>query len=337
MVGSEFGILRDDTGMIVVNEAAADMFAEKMAHRFHAAIQKSKGGRPDGLPGVNPAAANQWGGKGIIKFNPSDAERQNGIQQEISLLVWQSPDGLPHYVTIEVGRLVSGVGGPGSDGTPGGLQYVNPITAVGLGSVGGGTWPAAQEGGIPLYYRAAAQVVMGTPGAMQDQFWIDINRGQRFTACVSYVAVTAQMRPPPVDELSGVVISPAAFQTSPGVGPQYVSGSMVVYATLGMAVAPSLAPVEYTQFIDYNSIGEGPLQSASRIVPPRANFLLPLLAQQPDTVSIFFFDNVGDTQAQTSIINNQVSNLIAIPEDTYGVAVRGTQSQNYRLIYQLSV
>src|SRR6185369_15476007 len=115
MVGSEFGILRDDTGVLVVNEAAADLFAEKMAHRFHAAIQKSKGGRADGLPGVNPLAANQYGGKAIIKYNPSNDETQAGVRQEVSLINWMSPDGLPHYVTIDVGRLAGGYGGPGND------------------------------------------------------------------------------------------------------------------------------------------------------------------------------------------------------------------------------
>jgi hypothetical protein len=348
-IGSEMDVLRDDQAVIVLDDATADRLASRIVHRFHAASQKLKGGtiNPDGTPGPNPVIANQWGGKGIIKNNPSNNEIAQGIKQEISLFTWESPDKLPHYVTIDVGRIAGGAGGPGKDNSPGGTSYISTVSALGQGSVGGGSWPSGQDtAGNPLYYRASAQVLIGTPGTMEDPFWIDINRGQRFTALASYVAITAQMNGPPVDELTGNVIVPAsaihAFTTP------YVSGSLAVYAKMGMAVAPTLAPVLYTQYIDNAAGSPGPLNgSFFRVIPPRANTLLPmlmsvgLLAQK---TQLQFFDNAGELIGQTSIFTGPGLNTapIAIPTDAFGLVISdnlGTtpNGNNFRLIYQLSV
>lgn len=357
---SELDALRDDhAGALVLNEAAADLLADRMVLRFHEMNQRLKGGTLQGGPGPNPRTKNQWGGKGIIKFNPSNSEINAGIRQQQSLLVWESPDGLPHYVTCEVGRFTGGYGGPGADNTKGGIQVISPNFSVpgtinaggGQGSVGGGSWPATQDAnGNPLYYRAAAQVTLGTPGTMEDQFFIDINRGQRFTALASYVAITAQMLSPPIDELTGNVVVPITYQNpgNSGIGPAFLSGSLAVYATLGMAVAPSLAPVLYTQYIDYtiqNALGTGVFNSfVSRVVPPRANTVFPVLSSSPgngkfaDLIQLIFFDVNGATVAETPRQPNgsQVPPIV-IPEDCYGVQVGTVWQTAYRLIYQLSV
>jgi hypothetical protein len=334
----EFGALRDDARVIVMNEAMADHLATRMAHRFHAAIQKSKGGKADGTPGANPGAANQWGGKAIIKYNPSSDERQIGIQQEATLITWSSPDGLPHYVTVEVGRLVGGVGGPGLDT----FQVAGGISTAGNG---GGTFPLGHDKatGAPLSYRACAEVLIGTPGTMQDTFYMDINRGQRFTALASYVAITVKMDAPPVNQ--------TAFQGNglPLLDPagQYISGSMAVYATLGMAVAPTLAPIMFTQYIDMNNTGQGGivLLNFPRIIPPRANVLLPVMASSSSTININFFDNSGRPVGNPPVYNtgtpNALGPTIDIPQDAYSLLLNpnpgSTGNFSFRLIYQLSV
>lgn len=333
------GTHRDDTGLIVLDEEMSERLASRMARRFHEVGQRLKGGtlqNAEGKPGPDPAVANQWGGKGTIKFNPTEAEMNAGIREQQSLLVWTSPDGLPKYVTVEVGRLASGVGGPGADGTVGGLTYVDLVVKQGVGSVGGASWPAATDAsGNPLYYRAVAQVVVGTPGTMQDQFWIDVNRGQRFTAVASYVAVTAQMLGPPLDNTSGDVIVPTGFNGQP-----YRSGSLVTYATLGAAVAPSLAPVLYTQYID-NSPGLSPgISSYTRLIPPRANFIYPLFPSNLGTMSFQFFDNSGRAIEGQIFVAGETTQAppYRIPADAYGVtftdAVRPIE---FRLVYQLSM
>ena len=332
----EFGAMRDDARIIVMNEAMADHLAERMARRFHAAQHKAKGGKDDGSPGVNPRAANQYGGKAIIKYNPSNDERQTGISQEVSLINWQSPDGLPHYVTIDVGRLAGGYGGPGND------TRVSSLGTADSG-IGAGTWPLgvdpnAPDGqggvGVAYFYRATALVQIGLPGAMQDAFYIDINRGQRITALASYVVVTATMGPPPI---------PSTFRA-----PRYApfSGSMAVYATLGPAVAPSIAPVLYTQYVD---MGDGIVPSFIKVVPPRANNLVALTSSvdAASALELWFLDNPGNiidavkVTAASGTIGGAPSRFI--PEDCYSILVKftggsdNTSKYNWRLVYQLSV
>jgi hypothetical protein len=339
---SEYDVLRDDHTNLVINEAAAEMLAEKMATRFHAVAQKLQGGVLQGVQGQptsNPATANQTGGKGVIKFNPSVNEIQQGIRQEITLLSWQSPDGLPKYVTIEVGRLVSGVGGPGADGTKGGLVFVNSVSSAGVGSVGGASWPAGLDASNnPLYYRGVAQILLGTPGTMQDQFWIDINRGQRFTTCASSVSVTAQMRSPPVDARDGGTVVPPLGQGNP-----YISGSMLVYATLTPYVAPTLMPVLYTQYIDMGGrVVSGFTGSIDFIIPPRANLLFPTLTSAVgQSFQYRFYDNIGNTieNPPVEVMGTRTSPIV-LPADCFGVQFTTTNAAvafNGRLIYQLSL
>ena len=118
------------------------------------------------------ARVNQSGGKGIIKFNPTADETQAGIKQQVTLVDWSSPDGEPRAVTVDVGRIAGG---------------------------GGGTFPTGGSGTVALpnlSYRARAQVLIGTPATQADPFFLDINRGQRFTCTASYVAATAEMLAP---------------------------------------------------------------------------------------------------------------------------------------------
>jgi hypothetical protein len=333
-----FGTLRDDSRIIVMNESMADALAERMARRFHAAQHKAKGGKDDGSPGVNPRAANQYGGKAIIKYNPSSDERQTGIAQEVSLINWMSPDGLPHYVTIDVGRLAGGYGGPGNDARASSL-------GVGDTGIGGGTWPLgvdvnAPDGaggfGVAYFYRATAQVLIGLPGAMQDPFYIDLNRGQRITALASYVVVTVAMGPPP----------PIPTFRAPRYA--YASGSMAVYATLGPAVAPSIAPVLFTQYTD---ITDGVDPQFVKVVPPRANKLVALQSSNDaaQAAELWLLDNPGNligaipfTTCSNAIGSGNTPEVV-IPEDCYSLLVKfhagadNTSKYEWRLVYQLSV
>ncbi len=209
-------------------------------------------------PNQRAGRTNQYGGKGIIKYNPSIAETQAGIRQDITVVDWQSIDGNARALTIEVGRIETGGGGtyPASRmanvpvwtaSTPytdignfvqnpiGGNRYV--LTQAGVSAPAGG--PLGVGSGIAdgtcvwdffgadvLYnYPARVQVILGTPGSMLDRFYIDIARGQRFTVAASYVAATVSMLPP---------------------GQGLASGSMAAYGLLGYGTAPTLAPIIYT-------------------------------------------------------------------------------------------
>lgn len=319
---SEWDALRSERPYVVLDEGSADLLAERMANRFHSIAQKLKGGSltdgADGQPGSNSRVRNQWGGKGIIKYAPSSDEITAGISQQKSLLVWQSPDGLPHFVTIDVGRLANGYGAPASNGS----------IAPGLGGGGAGTFPNNGTLTTFLSYRATAQIVFGTPGAMQDPFYIDIGRGQRFSALVSYVAITAQAEPPPAGLFSGAVT--------------YAAGSLAVYATLGIGFAPTLAPVIFSQYVDVVNAGTvAAVQAYTLPIPPRANFLLPVQSSnKSDTIRLIFLDAGGRAVSSTQdFATGAVTAPIALAEDYDAVILRneGLVFANYRLIYQLSV
>ena len=254
---------------------------------------------------------NTTGGKGVIKYSPSTTDLAAGLRQQNTLLVWESPDGQPHFVTTEVGRIVgSGIGGAGA------------------------SWPLATDpsSGLKLSYRANAEITIGTPGTMQDPFRIDINRGQRFTTLASYIAVTALMASPPFDPTSdGSVLLPG-----------FTSGSLAVYATTGVGYAASVAPCVFTQYIDAPAPGAiGALQNIKLVVPPRANFLLMVLSSNAsDVVQLQFLDNANDVICSTQAFNNgTLVQPIPISEDCYKInmiSTGGTQA-NYRFVYQLSV
>jgi hypothetical protein len=229
-------------------------------------------------------SVNQFGGKGVIKFAPSNDEVTNGVRESITLVDWQSQDGLPHPVTCEIGRIVAG---------------------------GGGSFPQGVDpAGTALIYRAQAQVIFGSPAAMQDPFFMDIGRGQRFTVAASYVAITAQMLAP-----------------SPG----DASGSMVAVAGLGFGTSPTLAPILFTQYLDAIKIAG----TKTIIVPPRANVLLPLVSNHLVTnVTVEFLNNNGGTIQVYAAITAP----IVLPEETYAIRVTNNGAfASFSMIFQLSV
>lgn len=268
---------------------------------------------------------NSTGGKGVIKFNPTSDDILRGIRAQTTLFTWQSPDGQPHFVTVDLGRMANGYGAPASNGSIG----------PGLGGGGAGTFPTPQTGApgsaTPfLSYRATGQIVLGTPGTMQDPFYLDIGRGQRFSALASYVAVTAEAEPPPAGLFSGVVT--------------YDAGALGVYATLGIGFAPSLAPVVFTQYVDTTTPGTANAGLAFTLpIPARANFLLSVQSSnKADTMRLIFLDAGGRAVASTNSFTNGTQNSlepIPLAEDYDAVILRneGGVDANYRLIYQLSV
>lgn len=238
--------------------------------------------------------ANQYGGKGIIKFNPTQEETLLGIREEITLIDWQSEDGMPHTVTIDLGRIFG---------------------------AGVGTFP---QGSIPtdvavvgLSYRAQAQVILGTPSAMSDPFFVDINRGQRFTASASYVAVTARMLTPSVLGVNR-------------------SGSLGVFGNLGYGPAVSTAPVLITQYFDVLTVGVPVLST----IPPRANVLVAVSGDTAgNTTQIDLVDNAGASFTFT-VVGGYVSNAMnVLPADAFSLRITnlGPLEESVNLVYQVSV
>jgi hypothetical protein len=245
---------------------------------------------------------NEFGAKGVIKWQPTDAEKLRGIQSQITLVNWSEPNRNPIYVTVDVGRLAHGGGATFP-------QSIDPDTASFLS------------------YRVQCQVVLGTPGVMADPYFIDLNRGQRFTAAASYVAVTAQALPPP-----------APFNMGSGIV-TYTAGSLAVFGGLGLGPAPSIAPPEITLFVDTPL---APTVSSAKLeIPNRANYLLRAPSSDPaGTTTITFFDNSGLTVIESvTILNSSVQVPIALPQDAFFVQVTnaGANLALYRVIFQLSV
>lgn len=296
--------LLDDGRSIILDDEHADVIAQKLARYMNAQQhpfqypQAPGGSRPRGASDVR---ANQYGGKVVLKFNPSPAEVNSGIRQSATLVDWTSPDGHAHPCTVEIGRVAAG---------------------------GGGSFPAITDAsGNTLFYRPFAQVVYGTPSAMQDPFYIDINRGQRFTVDANYVAVTAQM---------ATIPSPA------------VSGSIAVFGNIGSGEAISTAPVLFTQYSDQIgpipnnfSSGGGTVNQFSLIIPPKANILFPPLVVNGGTnVTLTFLDVNGTTVwTITYAVATPPLTPFFIPVDAYTVVVSspGSISLKARLVYQLSI
>lgn len=295
-----------------------------------------------GSPSAPQALPNTFGGKATIKYNPTTSEIAAGIRQQNALFVWQSPDGQPHHVVVDIGRIGNGVGGPGYPITnsPSNAAGTTTNPLVGTLTGGSGTFPQGLDtspgptNGFVMAYRANAQITLGTPGTMQDPFFIDINRGQRFTACASYVAITAQMMAPPGDTVPNLPIQGSTIE----------SGSLVVYATLGVGVNPSPTPVLFTQYIDSIS-GSQVINNPygyNLVVPPRANTLLPII--QPFSggpFQLFFWDAaflpLGVTQTFTQAA--PMTQPIALPQDCYRITLldKSGLTETYRIVYQLSV
>lgn len=122
------------------------------------------------------AVANQYGAKGILKFNPTEAETRLGYKQEVTLVNWESRDGAPRRVSLEFGPLASS---------------------------GGGTFPQATSGGTNLAYRAYVVVIFSTPATTFDGFFADLGRGQRVVLATSRVTLTAVMPAPQTNYTSG--------------------------------------------------------------------------------------------------------------------------------------
>jgi hypothetical protein len=290
---------------------------------------------------IDKATAARYGGKAILKYAPTANEIAAGIRQQNSLFVWTSPDGKPRFVMIDVGRLANGAGGPDYPVTNAANASGNFSGAlVSQLTGGGGTFPLGVDPvtGAVLSYRATAEIVLGTPGTMQDPFWVDINRGQRFTAVASYVAITAQMNAPPGDTVTTLPVKLAAGAV--------VSGSLVVYGTIGEGINPSLAPVVVTQYIDNMSGSQvvGNPYAYNLVVPPRANILLPIVTPGGAAVGgfqlIFYdvaFTPLGQTQTFTGAAPMTVP--IELPQDCYRIAIidKSGFTENYRIVYQLSV
>lgn len=251
--------------------------------------------------GIPPHRINQYGAKGTIKYNPSQAESVIGMRSSISIVDWQAEDGRPCQVTVEAGILAQG--GPGS-------------------------FPFATDpSGNPYVYRQRCQVIMGSPGTMQDVFFIDLNRGQRFTATASYMAVSAEALAPPTS-MAGVG------------GTTFVGGSVVAVGSIGYGIAISRAPTVLTLYADDMAVQ--PLTNSSIVfrIPPRANFLLPVYGSDyTGSFALSFQDVFGTSLGVLAFNSGQLIAPIPIPQDAFQVllANTGATNTNTRLIFQISV
>jgi len=249
---------------------------------------------------------NQYGGKCVIKYNPTVAETIAGIKQSATILDWQSEDGQPHVVTIELGRIASG----GGASFPRGMLDPDPST----GQL------------RPLSYRGAFQVLVGTPGTMQDVFYLDIGRGQRLTVAASYVAITAEALPPPTALTPD---GPLTFQP----------GSMTVAAGLGYGAAFSMAPLYYTQYIDLFE----PDDVRELVIPPWANTIASVRCSDPTTqLRIDVQDNAGLVIQTIGPYANSVVPFpsVPIPGDAYAIQVKNVlsvgETVEARVVYQIT-
>lgn len=253
---------------------------------------------PNGIPSNRKT---QYGQKGTIKYNPSNDETQSGIRQTVTLVDWSSPDGVPRDVTVEIGVI----SGSGNYPTRSFLQVVGGVLTA-----------------FSYSYRARAQVIIGQTGSMQDIFYLDINRGQRFTTSASYVAITAEALPPP----SGPLFT------------RVVPGSMTVTAGLGYGACRPLAPVLYTQYIDGISASTNPVTFQ---IPPRANFLLPILVSD-NTVPITISENAPGigTIGQFTFVSGQMTAAVPLAQDADQISFLypvGASTISSRLVFQLSL
>lgn len=309
---------------------------------------------------------NQHGGKGIVHWNATTDETNSGITQEKTLLDWSSSDGDAHEVTIELGRIEAGGGGsfpsasiPSASVVLGVVPPGTIIPAVGLlatlpvpqtraflpsgflthrslltgvvtpGITYASLTPTAFQnlnsprGNLniaagdtlfaPLAYRGRVQVLLGQQAVMEDPFYVDIGRGQRFTATASFVGVTLQALAPPVG---------------------YNAGSIALWCGLGHGQARSAAPVVYTQYVDQLA----PAGVTNVIIPPRANFLLPLRSSDVNnTVQLDFLDNTGAIIDSLQFGNGAMITPAPL-EDAYSINItnQGMATVNYRPCFQLS-
>jgi hypothetical protein len=287
---AEWETLLNDHGFLVLTDEVASRMASHLANAMDAQAHPFR--RPRGRADKR---ANQTGAKGVIKSNPTTADTNAGVKQQITLIDWQSESGYPEPITVEMNRLIGA----------------------------GGSFPAAKDAsGVKLAYRANAQVFYGTPGAMQNPFFIDINRGQKFSVTASYLAMTAQMTATPTG-LTQVT---------------YAGGSMAVVGNLGTGYTLTLAPVLFTQFFDEIS-GGGSSQLTP--IPEKANFLLPVRSSEFGvSLQIFFFDAAGVRVDSLPIFSvGAMTSPLEIPQDAYSVQVvnQGPGLASFRLVYQISV
>lgn len=251
---------------------------------------------------------NQYGGKGVIQYGAAGGGvaglAPQAPQASICLVDWESADGMPRQITIEWGQIAKG---------------------------GGGTYPAGTDvaTGLPLSYRAQAQVIFSSPSVTEDYFYADVGRGQRCTFSASRVSVTMEARTPP---------------------PGYLGGALGVYAAIGYGTSPSLAPVVRTEYVDnlpapvlHPSTGFVTISTTALLaVPRRANFLLPVRTSLSGAlIGLSFFDSSG---APTTSLQYASGNMITpapIGDDEDQIQFTSFLVANgilqSRLVFQLSV
>ena len=296
---------------------------------------------------------NQHGAKGVVKFNPTTEESLRGWRSQFSAVDWQSPDGEPRWVTVDVGRIEAGGGGSfpaasvvqtvargainaagiltvvSTDGFPTsgtlarrrtstgvvatGVAYTG-VTATTFTGMSAATTVSADDTIFrPLSYLARAQVILGSPSAMEDPFYIDVGRGQRFVASASFVGVTIQALEPPTN---------------------YSAGSINVIGRLGHGEAGTQAPLIYT--LPINSLAAAGTKNV--VIPPRANFLLPLWSSDlNNTVQLDFLDEAGALINSLEFTNGGMVAPASL-EDAHSITVTndGASTATYRLPFQIS-
>jgi hypothetical protein len=168
----------------------------------------------------------QYGSKALLKYQPTAAETQIGIKQQVGLVDWSSPSGMPIETTVTVGRLSNGAGG---------------------------TFPTSTAA-AKYAYRFYATVTLGVGAVMYEPFNIDVNRGQRFTVSASYVNVTIIASPPPTGYIAGSMLCYAGLglgnapSQAPVIFTQFIDG-LGAGATSNIVIPPScnyLLPLQST-------------------------------------------------------------------------------------------
>lgn len=183
---------------------------------------------------------------------------------------------------------------------------------------GSATYPTGTDAdGNLLSYRAQGVlsygVNYGQTGFRSDKIFFDVGRGQRVTVVADIAYLSAIMLPPPTG---------------------YFSGSMSVGAVMCVNASPTAAPPVVTSFVDGLAEGDS---SDPIVIPPRANFLLPVLSTRVSGLRLDFQNQAGQSLFVPAFTVGTQSTSIALC-DAYQVVVTNVTGGNadIRLPFQLS-
>ena len=184
--------------------------------------------------------------------------------------------------------------------------------------------PLASSDAVPLNIRPFGTVEYGSDGN-RTIVKFDIANGVRFNVVGNYISVNVAMGPP---RITASVFDPTA--------------QITVGASIGTFASPSLAPLIFTEYVDYLPAGG---TSDFITIPAKAVQLLPIQNDLAvgETVELTFFGYGGGSARLTDVYCTKSGTAamppIPITGDISFVRVRniGVVTRSFRLPFQLSL